>query len=79
MQVGQCFIPEVKVDMKHVIEHVDDTLAKKKYMVIAVAEGAGQEHVSTGKQDATGHTIYGDIGVFLKDTLNKHLKLRCTS
>mmetsp|Transcript_20291 Transcript_20291/g.48093 ORF Transcript_20291/g.48093 Transcript_20291/m.48093 type:complete len:415 (+) Transcript_20291:167-1411(+) len=72
--VDLCMIPEVKVDMKDVIEHVDATLAKKKYMVIAVAEGAGQELVSTGKQDDTGHTVYGDIGVFLKDTLNKHLK-----
>ena len=42
--------------------------------MIAVAEGAGQEHVSTGKLDATGHTIYGDIGVFIRDLVNKHLK-----
>ena len=75
--VDLCMIPEVKVDMKDVIEHVDATLAKKKYMVIAVAEGAGQELVSTGKQDDTGHTVYGDIGVFLKDTLNKHLIPSC--
>jgi 6-phosphofructokinase len=25
-------------------------------------------------QDATGHDVYGDIGVFLRDTLNKYLK-----
>ncbi|CAE8724184.1 unnamed protein product [Polarella glacialis] len=43
-------------------------------MVIAVAEGAGQELVATGQKDATGHTVYGDIGVFLKDAVNKHLK-----
>jgi len=49
-------------------------VAMKNFMVIAVAEGAGQEHVSTGKADATGHTVYGDIGVFLKGVLNKHLK-----
>ena len=24
-------------------------------------------------KDATGHTVYGDIGVHLRDTLNKHL------
>lgn len=28
---------------------------------------------TSGSQDATGHTVYGDIGVFLRDTLNKHL------
>ena len=26
-------------------------------------------------QDATGHTIYGDIGIHLRDTLNQHLSL----
>ena len=35
-------------------------------MVIAVAEGAGQKLVATGKKDATGHTVYGDIGTYLK-------------
>jgi len=43
-------------------------------MVIVVAEGAMQEYVATGQKDATGHTVYGDIGVFLRDTLNAYLK-----
>ena len=30
--------------------------------------------MATGKKDSSGHTIYGDIGVFLRDTLNAHLK-----
>lgn len=30
---------------------MDRTLAQKGYMVIAVAEGAGQEHVSTGEKE----------------------------
>lgn len=72
--VDLCMIPEVKVEMKDVLAHVDQTLAQKGSMVIAVAEGAGQELVATGEKDATGHTIYGDIGVHLRDTLNKHLK-----
>ena len=33
-----------------------------------------QEYVATGQKDATGHTVYGDIGVFLRDTLNTYLK-----
>mmetsp|Transcript_38020 Transcript_38020/g.119753 ORF Transcript_38020/g.119753 Transcript_38020/m.119753 type:complete len:159 (+) Transcript_38020:66-542(+) len=60
--------------MEDVCEHVDDVLKRKKYMVIVVAEGAGQDLVATGEKDATGHTVYGDIGVYLRDTLNKHLK-----
>ena len=42
--------------------------------MIAVAEGAGQEHVATGQKDSSGHTVYGDIGTFLRDHLNAHLK-----
>jgi 6-phosphofructokinase 1 len=72
--VDLCLVPEVKVELDHVLQHVDKTLARKDFMVIAVAEGAGQEFVATGKKDATGHTVYGDIGVFLKDAVNKHLK-----
>mmetsp|Transcript_60657 Transcript_60657/g.99159 ORF Transcript_60657/g.99159 Transcript_60657/m.99159 type:complete len:178 (+) Transcript_60657:2-535(+) len=72
--VDLCMIPEIKIDMKDVLAHVDQTLAQKGSMVIAVAEGAGQELVATGQKDATGHTIYGDIGIHLRDTLNQHLK-----
>ena len=52
------------------------------------ASGLGKSTITTSKslvfpmdlvplyfQDATGHTIYGDIGVHLRDTLNKHLSL----
>ena len=53
---------------------MDATLDAKRHMVIVVAEGAGQRHVATGKKDSSGHTIYGDIGVYLRDMLNAHLK-----
>jgi len=72
--VDLCLIPEVKVQLEEVDKYVDTVLDRKDFMVIAVAEGAGQEWVSTGEKDATGHTIYGDVGVFLKSHLNKHLK-----
>lgn len=72
--VDLCMIPEVPVKIEDVLAYVDETIAKKNFMVIAVAEGAGQEIVATGKRDATGHPIYGDIGVYLKDAVNQHLK-----
>lgn len=72
--VDLCLIPEVKFKMEDVHTHIDDVLARKGFMVIAVAEGAGQDIVSTGKKDATGHTVYGDIGTYLRDDLNKYLK-----
>jgi len=72
--VDLVMIPEVQVNLSDVEAYVTATLDRKGYMVIAVAEGAGQEHVATGKTDATGHAIYGDIGVFLRDRLNAFLK-----
>ena len=60
--------------MEDIYAHVDTVVERKGHMVIAVAEGAGQEHVATGQKDSSGHTIYGDIGVYLRDKLNKHLK-----
>jgi len=72
--VDLTLVPEVKVDLDDIYKHVDKTLDRKNFMVIAVAEGAGQEFVATGKKDATGHTVYGDIGEFLRDSINDHLK-----
>jgi len=53
---------------------VDETLERKGHMVIVVAEGAMQDYVNTGKKDATGHTVYGDSGTFVRDKLNAYLK-----
>jgi len=72
--VDLCLVPEVEVQLDDILAHVDATIAAKGHMVIVVAEGAGQEHVATGEKDASGHTVYGDIGIFLRDTLNKYLK-----
>jgi len=72
--VDLCLIPEVQWKLEDVQAFVDTRLQKQGYMVIAVAEGAGQEYVATGEKDKTGHTIYGDIGVFLRDNLNGYLK-----
>ena len=60
--------------MEDIYTYVNAVLERKGHMVIAVAEGAGQEHVATGQKDSTGHTIYGDIGIYLRDRLNAHLK-----
>uniref|UniRef100_A0A7S0Q368 Phosphofructokinase domain-containing protein n=2 Tax=Coccolithus braarudii TaxID=221442 RepID=A0A7S0Q368_9EUKA len=72
--VDLVLVPEVYVDLQDIKDWVDSTVARKGHMVIVVAEGAAQEHVATGQKDATGHAVYGDIGVFLRDMLNKHLK-----
>ena len=70
--VDLVLIPEVTIErLEDIFEYVDATLQRKGHMVIVVAEGAMQEYVATGKKDATGHTVYGDIGIFMRDTLNK--------
>ena len=58
--VDLVLVPEVKIEsMQDIYDCVDATLERKRFMVIVVAEGAMQEYVSTGKKDATGHTVYG--------------------
>lgn len=72
--VDLVLIPEVKFKLDDVFKHMDWVLARKNHMVIAVAEGAGQDLVATGEKDSTGHTKYGDIGIYMRDAVNKHLK-----
>mmetsp|Transcript_55793 Transcript_55793/g.141244 ORF Transcript_55793/g.141244 Transcript_55793/m.141244 type:complete len:455 (+) Transcript_55793:76-1440(+) len=74
--VDLCLIPEVDVSLEDIMAHVDRTVERKGHMVIAVAEGALQKFVATGKRDATGHVVYGDIGTFLRDKVNEHMKPR---
>ena len=50
--------------MQDVLAHVDQTLAQKGSMVIAVAEGAGQELVATGEKALPGHAAWGqEVGI----------------
>ena len=46
--VDLVLIPEVSVKLEDIFAYVDATVARKGHMLIAVAEGAGQEHVATG-------------------------------
>merc|ERR1712217_575581 len=39
--VDLCLIPEVTVNLDNIKAHIDATLSRKDFMVIAVAEGAG--------------------------------------
>eukprot|EP01062_Namystynia_karyoxenos_P014152 TRINITY_DN150_c0_g1_i1.p1 TRINITY_DN150_c0_g1~~TRINITY_DN150_c0_g1_i1.p1 ORF type:complete len:540 (+),score=143.82 TRINITY_DN150_c0_g1_i1:70-1620(+) len=72
--VDLCLVPEVQWTMPDLLEHVDDTLRRQGQMVIVVAEGAGQDIIGpTGKKDSSGHTVYNDVGPYLKEHINKHL------
>jgi 6-phosphofructokinase 1 len=72
--VDLVLVPEVKFKLEDVYKHIDEVLERKNHMVIAVAEGAGQDIVATGEKDSTGHTVYGDIGIKIRDAVNKYLK-----
>jgi len=72
--VDVILIPEVNFKVEDVQEHVWETIQRKGHAVVVVAEGAGQDLVATGEKDSTGHTVYGDIGVFMNKSLNSYLK-----
>jgi len=72
--VDVILVPEVNFKLQDVHAHVWNCLKRKGHCVVVVAEGAGQEYVATGKLDGTGHTVYGDIGIFMRDSLNGYLK-----
>jgi 6-phosphofructokinase 1 len=72
--VDVTLIPEVDFKLADVHNHVYNTLKRKGHCVVVVAEGAGQKFVATDAKDATGHQVYGDIGVFMKDSINAYLK-----
>ncbi|MEO8351780.1 MAG: ATP-dependent 6-phosphofructokinase [Chthoniobacteraceae bacterium] len=73
-------VPEVKFDLegeRGLLEMLRYRLAKKKGAVIVVAEGAGQELLKGSEErDASGNARYGDIGLFLKDRINRFFRDR---
>ena len=65
-------IPEVPFELdgpRGLLEQLRYRLAKRKSAVIIVAEGAGQDLISTGGTDPSGNKRLGDIGMFLKDKI----------
>ncbi len=73
-------IPEVKFALegeRGLLEAIRYKLAKKKSVVIVVAEGAGQELMEGyDDRDASGNTRPKDIGVFLRDKITHFFRER---
>lgn len=74
-------IPEVGFDLegeKGFLKALEDRMKKRGHAVILVAEGAGQELMSQysteHKTDASGNIRLQDIGLFLKDAVNRHFR-----
>ncbi|MFH0976332.1 MAG: ATP-dependent 6-phosphofructokinase [Spirochaetota bacterium] len=77
-EANYVFIPEIGIKLSgenSFLEHLHNRLKRRGHAVIIVAEGAGQDYFKDNKQfDASGNIKYGDIGLFLKDEINKYFK-----
>jgi 6-phosphofructokinase 1 len=72
-QVNFCLIPEVPFSLEGFLSALEARLARRGHAVIVAAEGAGQDLLArTGERDASGNVRYGDIGLFLRDTIKDH-------
>src|ERR1700757_1190171 len=71
-QVGLCLIPEVAFSLDGVVRAAEQRIKRDGYVVIVVAEGAGQNLLAEAAEwDASGNRRHGDIGVFLRDGIRK--------
>lgn len=71
-----CLIPEVPFDLdgpNGFLSHLEDRIRTHHHAVIIVAEGAGQELLTTTNQvDASGNKKLADIGLYLRDKINEY-------
>ncbi|MBF0509582.1 MAG: ATP-dependent 6-phosphofructokinase [Deltaproteobacteria bacterium] len=79
--VNFCLIPEADFDLEG--EHgffaeLQTRIEHSGHAVIVVAEGAGQKFFKQEElgKDASGNIKLGDIGVYLKDSINAYFKSR---
>ncbi len=77
-----CLIPEVPFDMdgpNGFLHHLEERLKKRGHAVIVVAEGAGQELLtSTNATDASGNKKLADIGTYIRDRITDYFKKNST-
>jgi len=71
-QVGLCLIPEVAFSIDGVVRAARQRIERDGYVVIVVAEGAGQNLLAEAAEwDASGNRRHGDIGVYLRDKITE--------
>lgn len=74
-------VPEVPFELdgpRGFLAALDRRLDLAGHALVVVAEGAGQEHVghATPAKDKSGNRLLGDVGAFLKQRIDEHLKAR---
>src|SRR5271163_1790598 len=71
-QVGLCLIPEVAFSIDGVVRAARQRIDRDGYVVIVVAEGAGQNLVAEAPGfDTSGNRRHGDIGAALRDKITE--------
>jgi len=79
-QVGLCLIPEISFSIDGVVRAAQQRIKRDGYVVIVVAEGAGQHLLAEAATwDASGNPRHGDIGVFLRDEIRETLRAQGNS
>jgi 6-phosphofructokinase 1 len=79
-QVGLCLIPEIGFSIDGVVRAAKQRIDRDGYVVIVVAEGAGQDLLAADAEwDASGNRRHGDIGTFLKDKISETFRGQGTS
>jgi 6-phosphofructokinase 1 len=82
-QVNFCLVPEVPFALEGsagFLEALSSRILLRKHAVVVVAEGAGQNFLTTDSPatDASGNKRLGDIGIFLRDKIIQFFKSRNT-
>lgn len=73
--VNFCLIPEISFSLEGFLAALRERVAHRGHAVIVVAEGAGQDLLqSTGERDASGNVKFADIGLYLKDAINRSFR-----
>lgn len=81
--VNYVFVPEVPFELdgeNGLLKNLESRLAERQHAVICVAEGAGQDLILQDtdyhEKDASGNIKLQDIGIFLKEKIDKYFKSR---
>lgn len=75
--VNFVLIPEQDFDLEGegaFLDELKKRILRRGSAVVIVAEGAGQKFVETEGTDASGNKKLGDIGLFLRDEINRFFK-----
>lgn len=73
--VNFCLVPEVSFTLDGFLKALQKRLQDRAHAVIVVGEGSGQTLMeSTGERDASGNTRFNDVGLFLREKINRYFK-----